>query len=369
MGALEDWSLFDRLLRATLKDPQRVITELQSAGVVPAQWEASVRCDREGHVSGQRIMFESSAFSLVSLIASFWGYELPEEVSVYERICKTESIAVITGWDASCDPPVVKLYINASDLSLTVRQKLWGQTLWSKVVEFQYVPHILALNFSRLGCERKAYVQFAKSVSDLPGYLVNHDLLEKTFNSNIYAGSVVCWDWFENGRFDPRAFFVALNAEKKEHYEPLLTSLRLNNFDQIDRVLPFVRGQCRSVGVSLLDPDRWTLYFKPSGLSVPLWDLEPVARFAFGPDGTFQVSIFVEPVASSKKSYARTEKWAVSFRTHGSNEPSRDVVRAFMDWTVSLVRYAEKKQLPLEDCFRRVRPPSVWRFSVNPVSD
>ncbi|MDQ3037890.1 MAG: hypothetical protein M3Y87_36180, partial [Myxococcota bacterium] len=122
--------------------------------------------------------------------------------------------------------------------------------------------------------------------------------------------------------------------------------------EDVDAALPFERGHCRSIGVTLRGAPEWTAYFKPRGLGVPLWDLAAAAVFV---TTGAEAAVFLAPRDYAPRAYARTAAHAVSYRlTRGSASP--DEIDALMRWVVASVEAAERRAVPLS----LDAPPAPW---------
>ena len=343
----------------------RLTRSVESAGARPDQWEASVRGGEGTRVSGRRVMIEGAT---VEVAMALWdALELPVDAELCLLIDAADQAGapLIAGWDLGSAEPRAKLYVNASDLASDVRQAISRRLAsrvhgppdgWAGLGALSDAPHLVAVNAARGRVERKAYVQGAllrgASLGEHARWL---DDLAVT--REVAAGAVQSWDLDGRGVPHARAYFVAVRGRARAA-EGLLTALPGWSEPAVARALPFARGDCRSVGVDLRrDRLRWTAYFKPEGAGVPLWSIEPVARYRAG---AFEVAVFVEPTEHAERAFARTARHAISFR--GERDVPPAVLRPLMRWVVDRVRHAEQSTVT-DLGAALVQPPAPWRTS------
>src|SRR5690349_7268951 len=92
--------------------------------------------------------------------------------------------------------------------------------------------------------------------------------------------------------------------------EPVLEVLPGYSRDAMLERMPFDPGAPRSAGLSL-GSGAWTVYAKPPLGRSTLYSLEPRARYRAG---ACEVGVFLEPITKGGRAYARTARYALSYR-------------------------------------------------------
>jgi hypothetical protein len=319
-------------------DPSRLVRVLESAGVSSDQLEASVRHRPPMGLSGRRVMVELAPANLLDALAASFGVALGEGAAALVAAAKETGLPLILGWDGRGDGPWLKIYLNGSDASDALRRRASDLAGFGDVSALPNVPHIVAMNVGRGGLERKAYLQRPDAMESAgrhgPAAIA---LARAALERELCAGAVECWDL--GAAPAPRAWFVALSDEHGVPAEALLATLEGFAPERVGDALPFERGHCRSVGVpaGAASISHWTAYFKPRAQGVPLFRLAPIASFRAAED---ELSVHVTPVEHTKRAYARTRRWAVSFRARQGRPAGPDAER-LMDWVVRRLFEAE----------------------------
>lgn len=343
------------LVRSATRDALVDVDALTRAlgGADAEQLEASVRWGPTSSlVRGNRVMIERASPEVIERVFEALGCTLDGATEALLRAAAAAELPLIGGWDAEGGVVAAKLYANASDLSREPRAVIWRAAGWPDRVGHD-VPHLLAVNVPRRGPPtRKAYVQLDDAgAAAAPLGPAAAALAARVEREHLSAGAVTSWDLDPDGAASVRAFFVALRDGSGGPALDLIETLGARA-SEIDDALPFERGHCRSIGVTLGDAPRWTAYFKPRGLGVPLWDLAPAAVFSTaGADA----AVFVAPRDYGPRAYARTAAHAVSYRlTRGSARP--DDVDALMRWVTAAVETAERSGTAVS----LDAPPEPW---------
>jgi hypothetical protein len=152
-----------------------------------------------------------------------------------------------------------------------------------------------------------------------------------------------------------RAFFLAFRSDRAVEAEALLATLPGWSRDRVAAALPFPPGPPRSLGITLADPERWTVYYKPAGDDTPVASLEPAAVFRAG---AVEVGLFLEPTDRAPRAFARTAHHALSLRLREGTSRPEDLER-LMAWAARSVRAAELARLPPASLLRH--PPPPWQ--------
>lgn len=333
----------------------RLLATARDAGARDAQWEASVR-GGAGAISGGRMMIERASVEVARALWDAVGLPASGELERLAQVAEASSVPLIVGWDLGDAAPLLKLYVNASDASHRARAAIAHEIGWAGLDALPEPPHLVAVNASTSGCERKAYLQRASwqpSPSDAEAV---HWLDGLVRDADASAGVVTSWDIPAHGEARARAFFVALRGDDERRNESILDRLPGWDAELVARALPFARGQCRSIGVDLRAPGRkWTAYFKQRGHGLALHALEPAARF--GCRG-HEIAVHVEPSEHTPRAYARTARWAISFR--GERAVPRAISELLMRWAVERVRAGEAAGDPPERALALEAPPIPW---------
>jgi hypothetical protein len=310
-------------------------------------------------------MIERASRDAVLAVFEQQAIEPSRDVAALLDAASRFGLSLIAGWDtSSATNAVAKVYVNASDASEPSRAAAWRAVGWAGIETLPTAPHLLALNATSRSVTRKAYVQDADP-TPAPGFgSAASTLSERIARAGAFAGAVACWDLAASER-DPspraRAWFAGIREGGDVAIESLLASLPGWDTARVNASLPFERGACRSIGVAAGEALAWTAYFKPRGQSSPLWDLEPVARFAHG---EWDVAVYFAPRDHGPRAFARTETTAVSFR--GADSAPPHVVEPLYRWVVECVRASEGTGRAVEPAL--ALPPSPWtlRGSVRP---
>jgi hypothetical protein len=296
----------------------RVAQVAQEAGVALDALEASARwC--EGDIRGGRVMIERvDRRTALDLLAS-----LPVALDPASRLTSRSGAApLIVGWDTLRTPPVAKIYLNLSDASPRAREGV------AATLGLHCAPHVIGLNMAADSVERKIYEQVDELPRDTP------DALKKWARHLELAGVVRCFDVQDDGAQVPRAVFVA----PRETRAPIEALSALPGWDRksFDEAIPYEWGQLRSVGFAQ-DGQSWVAYVKPRDRNSALWTLEPVVcvRCIGG-----ELGIYVVPNHLEKRAFARTDRYALSYRVCDGAPRSEEVVRV-MSWASAVVARSE----------------------------
>jgi hypothetical protein len=330
---------------------------LDACATDPACYEASVRGSAGGALRTGRMMIERASGHVVEAIAQALDVALPAATSRWLDLAQGENVPVIAGWDlrGGGKQRCVKLYVNASDASRSVRARL-SAALIPGVADTDEPAAVLGMNARADGrTETKLYVQSAdpRSLAGSAGARAAV-LAATTCDEGADAGAVLSFD-IDGGTLRARAFFVALREPQDEKNWRCVRSLPGYDPRAIEALLPFPPAAPRSVGISLGD-DSWTAYFKPRNSSRAPDRLEPVAIFRL--DGA-EVGVFVEPTENAVRAFRRTERHAVSIRLrHGTAEPR--ALESLVDWFTDQLRTAEREGAGVAT--RLDNPPAPWRI-------
>ncbi len=301
-----------------------LVALLADASIDEARLEASVRGDASGAARGGRMMIERVRPAEARAVLGALGVELTAVDEALLEWAEAHGQPTIVGWDASREPPVAKLYVNASDASESHRRSLGA------LLEVERAPHVVGVNLGGAVRETKLYEQHAEAPDELPAPL------EGWARQAPIGGWVVS---FDAPALTRRAVFAALRPTEGA---PELKTLPGWGNAHID-ALPFPIGFAKSVGYDAAGL-RWVAYVKPRGAAPAAHDLEPVAvlRCAEG-----ELGIFVEPRGG--RAYLEVGERALSYRLR-EGEPSRAAIEAAMQWAAGEV----------EDGGSWTDPPVPW---------
>lgn len=308
---------------------------LSSAGIGLEAFEASVRFSERDEPRGGRLIIEHlRAHQAKELLASLLPMTPLAEALV--DLGRREGLSLIAGWDIAGSK--LKLYLNASDASARLRERL-REALLPGEAGGPEAPHIIGINFSNGESELKLYEQAASLFGDTPAPL------RAWADSQPVAGFVRSFN-LRAGGFEPKAWFVALRAgsDVNLHGIPGFTDAGL------ERAAPFSPGPIKYVSLSSGLPS-WTVYFKPEAIRGNSWTLEPFACFS---NGESEVGIFLEPAEGKPRAFAYTNEWAVSCRVR-EGSPRRDAIESLMRWCVSTL-----EQNP-DPAALFATPPPPWK--------
>lgn len=292
---------------------------LASEGLTFDALEASARF-RNGRFEGGRMMIEQARPALVEPLFAALG--MPIEPA--QRLLRVAADApVIAGWDRGRERPVAKLYLNLSDASRMVRQRI------AHALGLRGAPHVLGINVGRIGgdqvrVERKAYFQLPALPEDAPA------VLHRLAAGQPLAGVVQSADVGEDGGISGRAVFLA--PTDADHGRALLHALPGWDEAAFSAAIPFPWEQVRSVGFAQ-DGASWVAYVKPLGQGRPLWSLDPVVCVRT-PGG--ELGIFVAPRSGREQAYCVAGEHALSYRVR-AGEPRQDEVATVMAWAAARV--------------------------------
>lgn len=350
---------------------ERLEAALARAVTRASQLEASVRWS-PGAFRGGRLMVEAIPLEAALALAAAAGVDLPPLALRLAELAGIEGLPLIGGFDVSPGAALVKLYLNASDAAAPVRRRLRERAGIASSAPALDAPHVIGVNARRdARIDLKLYRQdedgmrLAAEIDDADPALRRalldraHPLAERAAREQAAAGAVVSWDVTTDGAASPRAFFVAIRAGGDAVAARLAGSLPGWSAEAVAAELPFSPGPVRSIGVSLRGPLAHTVYFKPRGSTPLSAGLDPAARFRAGPS---EVGIFLEPVGLAGRAYARTARYAISYRCR-EGSPPRPAVETLMLWVTSCVRAAEESgRLPahLLTGAGSSGPPSPW---------
>ncbi|MEY3013053.1 MAG: hypothetical protein RIT45_1788 [Pseudomonadota bacterium] len=308
------------LLRASLGAwADAALPVLADAPPPLAALEASARC-RSGRYEGGRMMLER--LEPARALALFDALRLPLDAP-RRLLAAAPGAPVIGGWDVGRSLPVLKLYLNLSDASRTLRERA------ATALGLEGAPHVVGINLGRDAAaaarvERKAYHQLAALPADAPAALRSWSA------SRALAGVVQSLDVTEDGRVAGRAVFVAPSDAADAAVG--LASLPGWQAEAFAAQIPYRWEQVRSLGFSQ-DGAAWVAYVKPLGQGVPLWSLEP-AVCVRTPSG--ELGVFVAPVGGGERAYAVQGPHALSYRVRAGT-PDPDTVAHVMAWAQSVL--------------------------------
>jgi hypothetical protein len=298
-------------------EAERIAAFLANEGVDETRLEASVRGDAGGAARGGRMMVERVRPGLAGALVELLGPCLEEDDDALLSWASARGQPTIVGWDVGRDPPVMKLYVNASDASEALRRELGA------VLGLDRAPHVVGVNLGDEPEDRelKIYEQHADAPEGVP------EALARWAVAAPVAGWVVSLD---APALRPRAYFAALRPTEGA---PELE--RLPGWSEGHAAaLPFPIGFAKSVG---FDPtgEHWVAYVKPAGAQPAGHDLEPAICLR---SPSAEIGIFVEPAGG--RAYARVGDRALSYRVReGAPEPA--AIEAAMGWAVATLERAE----------------------------
>ncbi len=301
-----------------------VVAALEDAAIDVTRLEASVRGDASGLVRGGRMMIERVSPSEARALLGALDVVLEDGDEALCTWAETHRQPMIVGWDVGREPPVAKLYVNASDASDAHRRSL------GRALVIDRAPHLIGLNLGGAR-ETKVYEQHSEPPRDLP------EALAAWASTAPVAGWVISLDAPSLTR---RAIFAALRPTDGA---PELATLPGWSEAHLE-ALPFPIGFAKSVGYDTTG-ERWVAYVKPRGATPAGHDLEPVVvlRTAAG-----EIGIFVEPRGG--RAYLEIGEHALSYRLR-EGEPDRETIDAAMQWAAREVQRSEP---------RWTEPPEPW---------
>jgi hypothetical protein len=356
-GAPAEPETIHRRVAAALCAPQvdSLAATLGAAVGEDAAYEASIRVGADGAATAGRMMVERASRAVLGAVAKALDVELPAVTAEWLRRAEEERVPLIAGWDRrdGSSRRCVKLYVNASDVGRTVRERLCAALVPGVDVERASVA-VIGMNARADGeVETKVYLQAADAHTlaiGLGGRAL--DLAAAAGADGAAAGGVVSFD-VEGAALQPRAFFVALREPRGGGDWPFLRSLPGYNPRGFAALLPFAPAPPRSVGVSLGDRS-WTLYCKPRHSGRAPEALEPAAIFR---GGGGEVGVFVEPTENAARAFRRTERYAVSVRVR-EGDPAPRALESLVDWFADELRTVERGGGSSETRF--ATPPAPW---------
>ena len=324
-----------------------------------ADYEASVRRTADGRLVAGRMMIEQAAPAVVHAIADALDVALPPAAERWLALAGGEGLPLIAGWDrrGGGAQRCVKLYVNASDASSSVRERVCAATGVASPAGHQ-PPAVVGMNArADGGIELKLYVQARDAVALAAPYgAAVRALAGAVHDERADAGGVLSFD-VEAGAAHPRAFFVALR--EPHGAAPWRCVRALPGYDAavIERLLPFPPAAPRSVGMSL-GGDQWTLYCKPCGTGRAPEALEPAAVFR---GHGVEVGVFIEPTEHAARAFRRTDRHAVSVRLRAGSAPPSRALDELVDWFAARLRVAERTGEAVVE--RLEDPPRPWRLA------
>jgi hypothetical protein len=337
-------------------DAARLGEVLVAAGVTGDQLEASVRRDADGRLVGRRVMIEMAPPSLLEPLAAELAVSAGEAIDALRDAARSAGLPLILGWDGRSSGAVLKIYVNGSDASEPLRCRVRDRAGFEDATRLPAIPHIFALNVSTHGVERKAYLQRSDATSSAVDFgAAATRLARAALDRDLCAGAVECWDL----ALPParRAWFVALRDGRSAEVDEVLSGLDGWSSTEVAEKLPFERGHCRSVGVpAIAQPAGWTAYFKARTHAAALWSLSPVASFGVAGD---ELCVYLAPARRAERAYARTDRWAVSFRTR-QGRPTGPAAERLMKWVVRCIARADLRGVdPVAELADPPPPPWV----------
>jgi hypothetical protein len=311
------------------------------------------------------MMVERVPFEVAEAAAAALGVPLPPVARQLADSAERFALSLIAGWDvreSGADHACIKLYLNASDASVTVRraagERLGLGTFTDPVLD---APAVIGLNAARDGTvEIKAYVQREDAVElARPLGAAARSLASRATAEGAVACGVASWDVSATGA-TPRAFFVALRDPSSARRDAwnCLQSLPRWDDNAMRATVPFATGAARSIGVSVNSDDAWTVYFKPRSCGRAPHVLEPAGVFR---TSSVEVGLFVEPNESAQRAYVRTARHALSVRLREGPEPLRADLASLMQWAAVAVRAAERDGMPAAERIATTAPPTPWK--------
>ena len=160
---------------------QSVVAALEAAAIDRARLEASVRGDASGTARGGRMMVERVHPREARALLSALGVGLEASDEALLAWAESHGQPTIVGWDVGREPPIAKLYVNASDASESLRRAL-GEALG-----LDHAPHVVGVNLGAVR-ETKVYEQQPEPPADVP------EVLASWANGAPVAGWVVSLD-------------------------------------------------------------------------------------------------------------------------------------------------------------------------------
>ncbi len=321
-----------------------------------AGYEASVRSTADGRLVAGRMMIEQAAPPVVDAIARALGVAVPPAAEQWLALAGHERLPIIAGWDrrGGGTQRCLKLYINASDASVHVRERVCAAA-GVALPSGHEPPAVIGMNASADGAvELKLYVQ-ARDVVALAGPhgTAARGLAAAAREERADAGGVLSFD-LEAGAPRPRALFVALREPPGSLPWRCVQALPGYDAALVESLLPFPPAAPRSMGVSL-SGGGWTLYCKPRGSGRAPEALEPVAVFR---GHGVEVGVFIEPTEHAARAFRRTERHAVSVRVRAGVAPPPRALDDLVDWVATCLRVAERTGEAVAD--RLQAPPRPW---------
>lgn len=313
-------------------EAEAIAALLRDAGVAEARLEASVRGAADGSVRGGRLMVERVRPKLAAALLERLGLEHDDADDALLVWAEEHGQPSIVGWDVGREPPVAKVYVNASDASEALRRSLGAR------LGLGGAPHVVGANRGLEGQrELKLYEQHANAPAGAP-----EPLLRWAERAPV-AGWVISLD---APALRPRAYFAALRPTRGA---PELA--RLAGWGPAhDAALPFPVGFAKSVGFDA-DGERWVAYVKPASAQPAGHDLEPTLVLR---GGGVEVGLFVEPAGG--RAYAEVAGSALSYRVR-EGEPTPASIEPLMDWAVRILESAGAAEPEW------AAPPAPWEVA------
>lgn len=314
--------------------------------VRPDGLEASVRGAASG-VTGGRMMIERASAQAFAEIGLVTGVRWTSTAQALVDLARGQGVPTIAGWDAGGAIVTAKAYLNASDTSGALRDRI------AAALGLPMPAHVVGVNVGADGSEAlKLYVQSADTLATLSQHgPLCRALAASSERAGVAAGAVVSYDVVRGEAPRPRAAFVALRDDSYEASETVLRELPGYSTRAVRASMPFEPGPPRSVGLSLRSTE-WTVYAKPLARARSLYRLEPCATFR-APG--VEVGIFVEPITPAARSYGTTARHAVSYRVL-EGTPSTSAIEALMSWVLRVVEHEETRGPVRLDGL----PPAPW---------
>jgi len=322
---------------------------LVDAGLVVGDLEASVRGAAATAVSGGRMMIEGQTPTQARHLVDCLLDQVPDVAETWIGVAAGENVPLITGWDVAGARPAAKLYVNLSDASLAVRQRVGDQLLGPQSRGWP-IPHVIGANLVADGYELKLYTQHG----ELPDEA--HASLAEWVQSadQPLAGFVTSYSVGGRGggsELAPRAHFVGLRSTSltfAQVAEPLPGWSKAAAL-----VAPFAPGPVTSLGFAT-SGEPWTLYFKPRSHAGSTWGLDPALCLRCDAG---EIGVYVAAPVPGQRAYANVGGYAVSYRVR-EGKPAVADVETVMAWVIQRVE-AGKLSAP-QGSSAALPPPEPW---------
>lgn len=307
---------------------------MRDAGVTVDQLEVSVRVGHDGVITAGRAIVENAServFDVLGLRDDRFALEL-------FTLANTLELPMIVGWDHGSASSKRKVYLNASNASVDLREKL------ARTLSLPIVPHIVGLN---VGDDRartvKLYLQSSNPLAFAKGWGASVTVLASgDFASDGFASAVACWELTDRG-ITPRAFCVKVRdglghkaLEALPGCDPLAVTM----------ALPKWASRVVFVGLAAHSRES-TVYARAPEIPVETVRVRHSSPAAVFHTVDCEVELFVTAQGLRPEAFARTDRHDVAYTTV-SGTPRREEIVALMHWAIARVETAEREHKDLE---------------------